>query len=113
MSNQAGLDIGDKVHNEEINEYPDELREEYLRLSNWVRSTYDTYGRQVWIKVIDPQSMVGLWKHVKYRVRKYPTFVLEGEHRFVGWQAVEQVLGHIDRILEERRTVDRLVTPHG
>lgn len=103
MSNQAGLGIGEKVHSQEINEYPEELREEYLRLSEWVRSTYESYGRQVWIKVIDPQSLVGLWRHVKYGVRRYPTFVLDGEHHFVGWAAAPQALQQVDRMLAERR----------
>ncbi len=104
MSNQAGLGIGDKVHNEEINEYPEELREEYLRLSEWVRGAYKTYGCQVWIKVIDPQSMVGLWKHIRYGVRKYPTFILNGEERFSGWDAAEQTLRRVDEMLANRRT---------
>lgn len=104
MSNQAGLGIGERVHNQEINEYPDEMRDEYLRLSDWVRNTYDAYGRQVWIKVIDPQSMVGLWKHVKYRVRKYPTFVLDGEDRFVGWDAAGRIPGRVNQLLEERQS---------
>jgi hypothetical protein len=103
MSNQAGLGIGDKVHNQEINEYPEDLQEEYLRLSNWVRETYRNYGRQVWVKIIDPQSVVGIWKHIRYRVRRYPTVVLEGEHTYVGWDALPEMLGHVDRLLAARR----------
>jgi hypothetical protein len=99
MSNQAGLGIGEKVHNQEINEYPEDLREEYLRLSNWVRETYALYGLQVWIKVIDPQSLVGLWKHISYRVRRYPTFVVEGTHRFAGWESAQDALAEVDRLL--------------
>lgn|SRR5574341_182988 len=105
MSNQAGLGIGDKVHTQEINEYPPDVQEAYLRLSEWVRQTYATYGRRVWIKVIDPQSMVGLWKHVRYGIRAYPTFILDGEYRYVGWEAVTQTLQHVDRLLETRQLV--------
>jgi hypothetical protein len=32
MANQAGLGIAHKVHIVEINEYPDDLKEEYLRV---------------------------------------------------------------------------------
>ncbi len=99
MSNQAGLGIGDTVHNQEVNEYPEEMREEYLRLSDWVRETYDTYGRQVWIKVIDPQSLVGMWKHIRYRVHRYPTFVLDGEHIYGGWESVAQTLSHVEQLI--------------
>ncbi len=100
MSNQAGLGIGNRVHNQEINEYPDELREEYLRLSDWVRETYDTYGRKVWIRVIDPQSLVGMWKHIRYGVRRYPTFVLDGEHIYRGWDSATEALSHAERLIE-------------
>lgn len=103
MSNQAGLGLGDKVHNQEINEYPEEMREEYLRLSDWVRETYGTYGLRVWIKVIDPQSLVGVWKHLRYQVRSYPTFVLDGEHIFAGWDATRDVVAGIERLLAERQ----------
>ena len=100
MSNQAGLGIGDRVHNQEINEYPADLREEYLRLSDWVRETYGHYGRRVWIKVIDPQSLVGMWKHVRYGVHTYPTFVLDGTQTFAGWDAATQALHKVDSLLE-------------
>lgn len=99
MSNQAGLGIGDRVHNQEINEYPDEMKAEYLRLSDWVRETYKAYGRKVWIKVIDPQSLVGMWKHLKHRIRRYPTFLIEGKYVFAGWEAVSDAMEHVDQLL--------------
>ncbi len=111
MSNQAGLGIGDKVHNIEINEYPEEMREEYLKLSDWVRTTYDTYGMKVWIKVIDPQSLVGLWKHVRYGVRHYPTFVLDGEHIFSGWNASPAVIGQVETLLHSREDAQPAESP--
>lgn len=111
MSNQAGLGIGDRVHNQEINEYPEEMREEYLRLSDWVRATYDSYGMKVWIKVIDPQSLVGLWKHVRYKVHKYPTFVLDGEHIYSGWSSTQDVLDQVDALLRLRAEPQPLESP--
>jgi hypothetical protein len=102
MSNQAGLGIGDKVHNEEINEYPAEMMDEYLRLSDWVRQTYEVYGRHVWIKVIDPQSLVGLWKHIRFQVRHYPTFVVDGQATYAGWDSVSQALQQVEQLLSDR-----------
>lgn len=103
MSNQAGLGIGDKVHNQEINEYPEEMREEYLKLSEWVREVYNTYGMRVWIRVIDPQSLVGLWKHVRYKVRKYPTFVLDSQDVFKGWVSTSSVISRIEELIGIRQ----------
>jgi hypothetical protein len=43
------------------------------------------YGDCIVIKVIDPQSPEGLFKSLRYRVRRYPTWVVEGKIRVVGW----------------------------
>jgi len=87
MSNQAGLGIGDRVHTEEINEYPEDLKQEYLQLSTWLKAVAAHYGRSVVIRLIDPQSLVGMGWLLRYRVRRYPTFILNREEKFVGWEA--------------------------
>ena len=90
MSNQAGLGLGDKVHTQEINEYPDDLKEDYLYLSNWVRALARHYGHNVVIRVIDPQSLVGMWAHLRYRIHKYPTMILNHREKFAGWESEER-----------------------
>jgi hypothetical protein len=99
MSNQAGLGIGDKVHNQEINEYPADLQDEYLRLSEWVRQTYRQYGAGVRIQIVDPQSLVGLWKHLRYGIRRYPTFIVDGRRKYTGWEAAAPALDEVERLL--------------
>ncbi|RME08733.1 MAG: hypothetical protein D6803_00455 [Anaerolineae bacterium] len=74
------------MHTEEINEYPEDLKQEYLYLSTWVKALTRHYGRGLVVRLIDPQSLVGMWKHIRYRVRKYPTFILDGEDKFSGWE---------------------------
>ena len=102
MSNQAGLGIGDKVHNAEINEYPDDLKAEYLWISTWAKDIAQRFGRGVVVKVIDPQSLVGLYKILRHRIRHYPTFIVDGETRLVGWEAGEAVMRHVAERLEAR-----------
>ena len=46
----------------------------------------DYYGERLAIKVIDPQSPEGLLKSLRYRIRRYPTFVIDGKDKVVGWQ---------------------------
>lgn len=75
------------MHNQEINEYPEEIKADYLRLSNWVRAVRKTYGEQVIVRVIDPQSLGGFWKALRHRVRRYPTFFIGEGERLVGWEA--------------------------
>lgn len=77
--------MGQRVHTEEINEYPEDLKAEYLRLSVWVRDTRKTYGQQVVVRIVDPQSLGGLWKVLRHRIRRFPTFFVDGGEKVVGW----------------------------
>lgn len=105
MSNQAGLGLGDKVHTQEINEYPLDLKEEYLHLSMWVKAFVEHYGYNVIVRVIDPQSLVGMWKHLRFRVRKYPTLILNRREIFTGWEAEEEFHKRISDLLRSRGAV--------
>jgi len=102
MSNQAGLGLGSKVHSEEINEYPEDLKQEYLRLSVWVKAVASFYGRSIVIRIIDPQSFVGLWKLIRYRIRRYPTMILEQNTIFSGWNMESQLHIEIQKLLKDR-----------
>ena len=90
------------MHNQEINEYPEEIKAEYLRLSDWVRAVQKTYGAQVVVRIIDPQSLGGFWKVLRHRVRRYPTFFIGGGERLVGWEADPDAA--LARILGRPRT---------
>jgi hypothetical protein len=68
-----------------LDEYPAEWQAEYQRLTDWVYGLAGHYSDQLVIKVIDPQSPEGLWKSLRYRVRRYPTWVVDGKERIVGW----------------------------
>jgi hypothetical protein len=83
MFSQSG--IGEKVHQEIMGEYPPEMLEEHIRLSDWVVELVQRYGPEVRIRVIDPQSGLGLWKSLRHRVRKYPTFIINGREKYSGW----------------------------
>lgn len=102
MSNQAGLGLGNKVHTQEINEYPDDLKEEYLYLSNWVKAVARHYGYNVVIRVIDPQSLVGMWAHLRYRIHQYPTVILNHREKFVGWESEEHFHRRMVDLLKSR-----------
>jgi hypothetical protein len=78
--------VGQEVHRQEINEYPDEVKAEFLRLSRWVRSARERYGPRVEIRLADPQSLLGFWRVVRHRIRRYPTFLVDGTERVVGWE---------------------------
>jgi hypothetical protein len=78
----------------DLDEYPQEWRDEFQRLSDWVYDFADRYGDRILIKVIDPQSPEGLLKSIRYWIRRYPTWIIDGGTRVVGWdrKALEAAL---------------------
>jgi hypothetical protein len=76
---QAGLDK--KFHQREMEEYPPE----HLRLSDWIRELTQLYKHRVVIKLIDVQSLMGIYKSFRHRIRTYPTFIVEGKETCAGW----------------------------
>ena len=62
------------------------MKAEYLRLSDWVRKTRQTHGQRVAVRILDPQSLAGFWKVIRHRIRRYPTFLVDGAERVVGWE---------------------------
>jgi hypothetical protein len=102
--------VGQQVHTQEINEYPEYLKAAYLRLSEWIRNTRKTYGQQVVARIVDPQSLGGFWKVVRHRIRRFPTFFVDGTEKVVGWEgdpdmAVRRALSRTgNAIPEEART---------
>jgi hypothetical protein len=80
---QAG--IGDRIHREQAHQsLPEDLRQEFASIADWVHELLDRYGRRIEVTVIDAASIVGVWKSLRYRTRTYPAVVVDGEDRYVG-----------------------------
>ena len=67
-----------------LNDYPDDLKEDYLFLSNWIRELSRKYRENILIKVIDAQSLQGVVKSIRYRIFRYPTFVIDKKKKYTG-----------------------------
>jgi hypothetical protein len=80
--NQAGL--GQQIHHEDVAAFPQEVREEFDRLLTLVTGLSEQFGRRVQFRILDPQTIEGMWKSLRYWVRQYPTFLIDGE-KLVGW----------------------------
>lgn len=74
------------MHTQEINQYPEDVKAEFLRLSEWIRAARKLHGARVLIRLVDPQSVGGMWKALRHRIRRYPTFFVDGTERIVGWE---------------------------
>ncbi len=83
LFDQAGLDK--KIHQKEMEEYPLDLKEEYMKLSDWIRELSRLYKHRLLIKLIDVQSPLGIYKSLRHRIRTYPAFIVEGKETYIGW----------------------------
>jgi len=68
-----------------LGEYPQDLLEEHQQLSTLVVELINRFREGIIIHVIDPQSLSGIFKSIKYRVRKYPAFIINGKELILGW----------------------------
>ena len=78
-------DIKDKFCRKDVREYPRDLVEEYVRLSDWVLELSRLYQHRLLIRIIDVQSVLGVYKSFRHWIRSYPTFIIEGKQTYTGW----------------------------
>jgi hypothetical protein len=65
-------------HNEQLNAYPEDLREEAAALVAWTRHLRERFGRRVQVRLVDAMSVRGVWLSLRHRVRRYPAFIVGG-----------------------------------
>jgi hypothetical protein len=104
LFDQSGLD--EKIHQKEVEEYPSDLKEEYAKLSDWIRELTRLYKHRLLIRVIDAQSPLGIYKSLRHRIRTYPAFIVEGKEAYTGWDKgqLESLLDkYIQNFIQSRR----------
>lgn len=74
-----GAGIGDQVHQSDLEAYPKDWMEEWQRLSGLIFDLTERYAGKLVIKITDAQSPQAMWKAIRHGVRKYPTFIVQGE----------------------------------
>jgi hypothetical protein len=70
-------------------------------LADWLFEITHQYGDQIQIQAIDPQSIEGFLKSLRYWIRKYPTFIVDGHEKLTGWDK-----GALDRMIQDLLTVE-------
>jgi hypothetical protein len=63
---------------------PEDMLNEYAAVSDWVRRLLREYCDRVMVQVIDAASIEGVWKSLKYGVRRYPAVVIDGQAKSIG-----------------------------
>jgi len=67
-----------------LNDYPEDLKEDYLYLSNWIRELSKKYREKILIKVTDVQSLQGVLKSIRHGIFRYPTFIIDKKKKYTG-----------------------------
>jgi hypothetical protein len=73
--------------------------QEYRDLSDWIIEMARRYGQRIKFRVIDAASLEGVWKSLRYGVRRYPAFVLAGKEKVTGnnlAQVESRIHQHLD-----------------
>lgn len=68
-----------------LDEYPAEWQADFQRLSALIFDLAERYGDRVLIRIYDPRSLQGLVKALCHRVHRYPSFVIAGRDKIVGY----------------------------
>lgn len=58
-----------------------------------------TLGRGLVIRVVDPQSLVGMWNLIRHGIRRYPTLIINGREKFAGWETSEAAYARLTQLL--------------
>lgn len=89
--------IGESLHSEIRASYPSEMLQEAECLRERLSALSQRYGARLEIRVVDVHSVEGFLKSLRYRLRRYPAFIVDHQSTFVGWEQKG-----LDRLLEAR-----------
>jgi hypothetical protein len=90
----ARANLGKTPDERGLEEYPADWQEDFQRLSGLVLELAARHGENILIRFWDPRSLQGMFKSIRYGVRRYPTFVINRHEKVTGLDAalLEQVL---------------------
>jgi len=78
-----------------LDSFPPDWMEDFKKLSSVILDISENFGDQILIRVYDPRSLQGMLRSLRYRVTRYPTFVVKDFGKVAGLQREK-----INRLLE-------------
>jgi hypothetical protein len=94
--------VGKGVNREDIEEYPQDLKEDVLKLSEWIQELGRLYKHRIVIRFIDAKSFAGIYRSLIHRIRRYPTFIVEKKDVVRGWDR-EKLENFVDAHIKGQR----------
>jgi hypothetical protein len=75
---------GMRPYSEQLEEYPEDVVNEYFELSEIAQKLRDEFHGSVLFDAIDAASPQGIWMSLKHRILRTPCVLIEGRKEFVG-----------------------------
>jgi hypothetical protein len=91
------LGLNNKYRKASANEYPDDWKQAVVYLSQWIQEISSLYRHRILIRVIDAQSPLGFWKQIRYRLFRFPAFIVDKKSTYIGWDSQE-----LETIIDEQ-----------
>jgi hypothetical protein len=63
---------------------PEDLRQLYQQLSDWVRRMVALHDGRLRFRIIDAVSIEGWLKSLRYGIRRYPAVIVDGHEKSIG-----------------------------
>jgi hypothetical protein len=93
--------VGQKIHAEQReSNLPADLKAEYGRLADWVEQLAQRYPGEIQFRIVDAASLEGVFKTLRYRLRRFPAVVIGGKEKFLG--DLDGSSAAVERHLRER-----------
>ncbi|HOG17047.1 MAG TPA: hypothetical protein PLB96_06855 [Syntrophales bacterium] len=92
--------VGPAVQEDDQNAYPPQFHEEWKRLREILLELKHLYQHRIDFRLVEADSLLGLYKAVRHRFRKYPTFILDKKDVYTGWN-IEKIENLLDARLHQ------------
>jgi hypothetical protein len=79
--------LGRRIHDEQRSAglLPGDLQVEYEAIADWIFDASRHYGGRLQVRLVDVASIEGVLKAVRHRVRRFPTFIIDGQDPVPGF----------------------------
>ena len=94
------MGASNRIHEEQVeSSLPQDMAQEYERVSDWVQEIFRVHCDRVLVKVIDAASIEGVYKSLKYNARRYPAVIVGQKNRFIGTGSLGAAADELSRRL--------------
>jgi hypothetical protein len=77
---------------------PQDWVDDFVKLRDLVLRLTDQFDGHILLRIWDPRSVPGVFKCLRYWIRRYPSFVIDNRIKVSGWD-IEKLKDAITRIL--------------